>query len=198
MKTIREKLATVPKMKKTTLGRLDDKGGTTTKIAHQLYRTAVVPLQSSKVSWRHQESFSFDQWDGLYALEKFAIMPEREACDPRGHTPFERCWDVTARQLPASHCPPASLPEDVLSHLTELVRSELASLPSNLAVWDKHSAPPYCGGIGGVSISRQVCMGTYLLSSQCGWSTRPASGGPPPQRRPRSSPPVPDDDCTLS
>jgi hypothetical protein len=46
----------------------------------------------------------------------------------------------------------ANFPDGILSPLTDLVRSELDALPSDLTIWNQERAPPYCGGIGGMSL----------------------------------------------
>jgi hypothetical protein len=150
MNNIRATLARVPWKDKTTLGRLDEADTLSTPIRGQLYRTAVVPLQSSEVCWKREHTESYEHWDGLYALDRFyKRKDEGPVYDSKGSSPFIRCWNAPVEPIPEAEARPAIFPHDILSPLTDLVRSELEKLPADLAVWNKERAPPYCGGIGG-------------------------------------------------
>jgi hypothetical protein len=152
MRTVRSKLSGLPALQRTTLGRLDKKGQLSTNIKAQLYRTTITPLQSSDIYWKKQKPGLFDHWDGLYVLNRTHGVKVSAIYDSKGISPFEQCWNSTALDIPVAESRPADIPADIFSPLSYLVRSELERLPSDLSVWDRERAPPYCGGVGGVLV----------------------------------------------
>jgi hypothetical protein len=150
MDTLKNQFSSLLPHQKSTLGRLDADDGTTTDIQPNIYHTAVRPLESTTVCWKRPQSDTFDQWDGLYALDRIQKFRVSDIEGPSGKTPFEECWDYIAHPLSPSVCPGSSFSDEVLSRLPKEIRSELESLPTDLSSWSEDRAPPYCGGIGGL------------------------------------------------
>jgi hypothetical protein len=149
MDTLKNHFATLLPRQKSTLGRLDADDGTTTDIQSNIYHTAVRLLDSTRLCWKRHQWGTFNQWDGLYVLDRIQKFRVSDLEDPSGKTPFEECWDYVADPLSRYVFPGSVFPGEVLSRLPKEIRSELESLPADLSSWSVDRSPPYCGGIGG-------------------------------------------------